>query len=729
MFRSQVCIATLALLSVCVLATAQPTNLAEVCRVSAGSVHQDNEPRRAVDGVVSDASRWVSKRSGPHWLQLDLGSVRTIRSAHVYSGWQNRSAVRNFSFEYRHEGRWIPIPRGRVTANRKAFVAVTFAEEVRARHLRFVSGDEGHARIREIMLWRGAPPPRGTGTSERSDPSLVRRAFARDRHAIALNQVGYVTDGPKRFTAPLSADGSRFVIRAGDSEEPLFSGEIRSGIGDFTAFKPEHPVSEYRIHVRGGDLAAGRSHPFTIGENLWVDAFWQSAVDFMIDCRSVVGTHPSAFGGCPWRDATYYSFEVPSLVMMLLSDPDRVRRMPRQIDWARDRDRVLAKDFRFDAKNPCSKGVMKTVRGYYRDLPPPAGDAPDVVKLIHWGLGYYLLNPETRDPSNDPLPKQLHSQTLEQFAFLLYAWPSLKQWLPQSFHDRCRDFAFAKWREVGLLGIDPLWKPESWLPPIKKGDDWALGAKLHPYKGRHCPGHAILPNLLLHAVADRLGRDDAGVYLEAAVRQAKWVVDELDWQDPRATKGQRMSEHKLMTGLVWLMQHHPRRAPKGLEAKIASWARAVVAHSENQWDFRRYDLKAHWSLPKMNEPGNLAGFPAIAIAACWVLDDERLETRLRQIAYAHVDNLFGRNPQLAAAPHRPDMGFPLVEVGWPKGHPENVCARLELVRGALSASPGTEKYPFNPEGEFRHPEGWCAFNSAWNVSLAYLARERAGSLR
>ncbi len=43
-----------------------------------------------------------------------------------------------------------------------------------------------------------------------------------------------------------------------------------------------------------------------------------------------------------------------------------------------------------------------------------------------------------------------------------------------------------------------------------------------------------------------------------------------------------------------------------------------------------------------------------------------------------------------------------------------------MTRGSLSSSPGTEMYPFNPAGRHRHPEGWTAYNAAWNVSLAYL---------
>ena len=178
------------------------------------------------------------------------------------------------------------------------------------------------------------------------------------------------------------------------------------------------------------------------------------------------------------------------------------------------------------------------------------------------------------------------------------AWPKLKQWLPRSFYDRCHEFAFAHWESSGLLGIDPLWDPETYLDPVKKGNDYEIGAQLHPYKGRHAPGHSIVPNLMLYE------------------------------------------------------------------------------------------------------------------------------------AVAQMDNVFGRNPEFAAAPHHPEKGFPLVERGWPKGQPNNVCARLEITRGSLSASPGTEMYPFNPNRKFRHPEGWVNYNATWNVALAYLEwdKERRSGL-
>ncbi len=70
----------------------------------------------------------------------------------------------------------------------------------------------------------------------------------------------------------------------------------------------------------------------------------------------------------------------------------------------------------------------------------------------------------------------------------------------------------------------------------------------------------------------------------------------------------------------------------------------------------------------------------------------------------------------------------MVEKGWPKEYKTNVCARLELVRGGLDASPGSEMYPYHPEGNFRHPEGWINWNASWNVGLAFLKMHSENSL-
>ena len=105
--------------------------------------------------------------------------------------------------------------------------------------------------------------------------------------------------------------------------------------------------------------------------------------------------------------------------------------------------------------------------------------------------------------------------------------------------------------KVGV-GVPELWQPKTYLSVAALAGDNPTDGFLHPYKGRHAPGHSIEPNLLMHAVALREQRPDAPDYLAAAQTQARWIVEQLDWNDPRTTKGHRMSEHKTITGLVRL---------------------------------------------------------------------------------------------------------------------------------------------------------------------------------
>jgi hypothetical protein len=532
---------------------------------------------------------------------------------------------------------------------------------------------------------------------------------------IALNQVGFVTDQPKRFTAPKAKDGTPFLLHYSNEKTPLFTGTIQGGIGDFSDFRPKDSSRHYVIELPEAPQAS--SDAFLIRANLYAEQFWQPAVDFLVDSRSAVGTHPSAYGGCPWRDGTYYDAIIPALTLFYLADPKLIEAMPRQINWAADKKRVTSLDFKFDDKDPGAKGFIKTVRAYY-ELEAPSADAPDVVKLIHWGAGCYLVKPRTQDPSKDPDKEMIHPQTVEQVAYVLWAWPALKKWLPQSFYDNCRQFCFENWSPS--LGISRWWDPKTYLAPEDLTEGNPMGGLLHPYKGRHAPGHSIVPNLLMHEVAKREGRDDAAIYLDAAVKQAEWCIKNLDWNDPRTTKGHRMSEHRTIPNLVWLLQKYPNQAPTGLKEKIGQWVDVALSRSDNLWDYRRYDMKDLWSIPKINDVGNLVGFPAIATAASWEVDDPAKKARLDQLRTAAIDFVFGRNPRLAAAPAKPQMGFPEIERGWPKHHKEDICARLELCRGSISSSPGTEMFPFKPEGEFRHAEGWVNYGAAWCLSLAYI---------
>ncbi len=693
---------------------AEEANLAKGAKITSSSARPGNPAAAVADGLAADDSRWLATQEDPApWVEMTFPKPAIIGVVDVFSGWEKEPGLDGFDLTFEVDGKPVSTPHGKVRGLTENAKRVEVGLE-NVTKMRLTLAKPGPARIREIAIYEDKVTTLGSGLKGLTLPiSTVDRSI----HQIAVNQVGYETLKPKRFTAPLSPDGTEFSLRAANAPAVFFSGKIQGGIGNFSAFRPKESATRYVIEVRGGSLKDGISDPFLIRPNLYQEQFWQAAADFLIDSRSAVGTHPSAYGGSSWRDGTYYDAMIPSLVLFYLADPKRAEAMPKQIDWAADKKRVSAPDFKFNGKDPGAKGFMKPVLAYY-ELEAPAADAPDVVKMIHWGAGFYLVNPQTHDPSKDPDKAKIHAQTVEQVAYVVWAWPALKQWLPESFYQKCRDFCFANW--TPSLGISPWWEPKTYLKPEDLAEGNPMGGLLHPYKGRHAPGHSIVPNLLMHEVAKREKRDDAKLYLDAAVMQAEWCVKNLDWNDPRTTKGHRMSEHRTIPNLVWMLQKYPEQAPAGLKEKINAWADVVLSRSENMWDYRRYDMQDHWSVPKLNDVGNLLSFPACATAASWVMDDPAKKARLEEISSATIDHVFGRNPRLAAAPADPSMGFPEVERGWPVHYKKDVCARLELCRGSISSAPGSEMFPFQPEGSARHPEGWVNYGAAWCISLSYL---------
>ncbi|SDF82918.1 hypothetical protein [Chitinophaga filiformis] len=525
--------------------------------------------------------------------------------------------------------------------------------------------------------------------------------FHPDKHWVCVSQTGYNIDAPKRFTAPTAMEATAdFYITAAGSNMPLYKGKTVKGVGDFSGFRPADVSQSYVVHVKGGTLPEGVSYPFKVAPYLIEKEGLHPSVWFMNDTRSATGTHHSAYGGCPWRDGTYYSYEIPSLIWMYLSNPAVYDAMPATISYDSLKAIVMSPDYKL-VKSPNDETALEATRKYFTTIEKPTGNhIPDVIMDLHWGVGYYMVNPETRDPSKDPLPRQLHPQTLAQLAFFLYAYPYLDKWFSHSFYENVLQFTRQHWTRVGLLDIQ---------------------REIGTSKGRHAPGFSVLPNLLMYEVAKREQWPEAADYMKAATRQTTWMIDSLSLQDPMVTKGQRMSEHMLMSGIAMYQLQYEEQAPAGLRKKIAEWADIVISRSNNAWDFRRYDLDSNWTVPEFNEVGNVAGFPASALLAAAVIKDTPKKQRLEQIGFAHFDNLYGRNPLNVHAAHHPERGFSGISKGYPKGYQEDVCARLELSRGSISCLPGTEMYPFNPLGKDRHLEGWINHNTAWNMSLAVLS--------
>jgi hypothetical protein len=258
----------------------------------------------------------------------------------------------------------------------------------------------------------------------------------------------------------------------------------------------------------------------------------------------------------------------------------------------------------------------------------PYDDAPDIVKLIHWGADVIVTQ------------KLAHEHLKAQLAYFLYAWPALEPPAPNRTPGG-RDYAFAPGTNPGKDRLSLRRKPGA--QPARPQNPHRL------HQGRLPPGFSVEPNLLMHEVAKRERRPDAGLYFDAAYRQAEWMINNLDWNDPLVTKGQRMSEFLTITGLAHFLREYPDRAPAGLKPRSTSGPKVIVRRSDNLWDFRKLDdAKDGWTpmgeKPQMwNEPGNVIGLPAAILAAREFITPE-LRPRLDQLVWSHFDNMFGRNP-------------------------------------------------------------------------------------
>lgn len=679
-----------------------------------------------VDGKVSDISRWVSEGSDrdarvSHWAVIDWEEEIKIGTIDVYTGYRNGDAIKNFVFQTFSNGNWKDIKNTRISNNTKNEIRIALDNSLKTQKIRLYIEDpgsgSGRANVREIKVWAPTDQPLAPLEILRfneENPNRYNPRFPKDRHLVFLNQVGFNLNWPKRFTAPLSSEDTDFRITPVYSDKTLYRGKIKNHIGDFSDFKEVSEINEFVIRVSGGNLKEGTSVPFSIAPFLFERVTLENAVRHFVDDRSITGTHPGAFGAAPWRDAPFYAYCIPSLVSLYLTNPSFCNHLPVEMNWEKDIKRVLSPDFNYDPGS--GENALEVVKRMYLELDAPVGDnVPDVVQLIHWGISWWYIKPESKDYAGSDY--KLHPETISVFSYFLYGYPWYKDYFTDKFYQTIKAYTFECWEKYGLLEVDK-----------------TIGT----FKGRYAPGWTVMPNLMMYEIAKREGYPDAEKFIRAAFNQVQWIIKELDFNDPLVTKGQRMSEHKMMTGLYTFYKNYPKKLPEGFKKKIRQLADLFISRSDNYWDFRKYDEGENWTLPRSlpghtgggtswNEPGNLAGFPAVAWNINRVLsnlpEDKRRKERLNILAVAHFDNLYGRNPLGYHTAFRGVKDFKGVEVAWPIQYNPNACARLHLVRGTICSSAATEHYPFNPNGKFRHAEGWTAFNAALNMGLAAASRE------
>ncbi len=666
-------------------AAAAPPQPVKPASAKASSQMEKYPAANAIDGKVNDNSRWVSGNAAmPAWLEISLGSTRQLAGVHLFTGFGSKDVISSFKIQFWSAGKWQDIPSADVSGNQSPALAIAFDQTVTVKtdkiRLWITASHQGAARVKEIVIWPsevGDLPP----LPKASGPAAAEGASPQeDIPEIYLNQSGFNLGKPKRFTAPTLADGTPFIVRPAKGGTALHKGVVKNHIGDFSEFNPDGSI-EYVVEAGGIT-----SVPFGVGP-FWMERVsYQDAVDFMIDSRHFVGNDRNVCrGSFGWRDDHHFGWELHTLVPQWISNPSAYERMPRQVTYEKPKDAKL-----------------------WGALEPYDNDAPDIVKLIHWGADVIVTQ------------KLAHEHLKAQLAYFLYAWPVLKDHLPEQNYQVVLDYAFHTW-------ADP--KSDHTYPYDESSEHNLLAVKtrIGSTKGSLPPGFSVEPNLLMHEVAKREKRADANLYLDAAVKQAEWMVKNLDWNDPLVTKGQRMSEFLTVTGLAHLLRGYPEQAPKGLSDKLNEWAKVLIRRSENLWDFRKLgDAPDSWtpmgdSPQKWNEPGNVIGLPAPILAAREFINSKSDQQRLDQLIWSHFDGMYGRNPVGRHFSFDAPREVEGVEHGWFKFHHGGI-GRLAEARFVIDGSPKNAHYPYHPEvGDIGWTEGWIQFNVCYNISLSYLA--------
>lgn len=506
-----------------------------------------------------------------------------------------------------------------------------------------------------------------------------------DRETVSVfsNQSGYDIGKPKRATITNVKDGTEFNIIDISDNTIKYTGTVLNQIADFTEFEPSGEDAQYKIKCQDVE-----SYDFKIKSNYIQDISLLPALKFMDESRQDtfdVGGNT----GYGWRDSHQFSFELNSLVMQYMSNPSYYKSLSHTIS---NLDTCEYEELRVQTE-------------------------PSIVWLMKFGaLRYY-------DWAKNKGVK-LHALIKGQLAYFLYLYPYIKEYVSQEFYEKIRTITIEQW---GISECNKTWYEVDGVD----NNLFATQNKIGTVKGQLPPGYAIVPNLLMWEVAKRDSLKNADDYFNAFYNNCKWLVDEVDLDKPEYTKGQRMSEYITITGLTYAYETYPELCPNGTLYKINRFADVMISRSNNLWDLRQYSTKGDltgsmstvWTGGgTMNEVGNVAGFPAICYSIIRVINDEKKIKRLRELATSHIDNIFGRNPYRRHYGYDAPTEIEGVNVGWFEKY-NGGFGNLQNVFGRLDGSPKEGAYPFNPRASYGYTEGWVAFNTAWNTSLAYLCGE------
>jgi hypothetical protein len=642
--------------------SAQKNNLSLTGNASSSNFQEGFNPEKAIDGNTDPSSSWKSKSGDEsNWLIVRLPGATEIFRIEIAIA-EDSPVLTEFKIQIMLNGSWKNVEE--IKENDRKNISLILENPLLSDRIRFFTETNQVVGIAELAIYG----------QEYVDSTAL------DVKKILVNQSGYNLNRPKRFSAPSLDASAPFEIMDVITDQIVFNGNLKNHVGDFSVFNPlsDH---NYVIVIEGEN-----SFPFHIGVNWMERVTYRNMVDFMIGARHYVGTTDDfkPFSRA-WRDGDFFNWAEQSMVSLYLSNPAAFDRMEQTIHYIPN------------------ESFPEIYKGKWGALEPYAVNSPDIVQLIHW------------DADVNFTQKLEHEMHKAELAYFLYAWPYLKEWLPQQNFDLVYDYLKEIWEKETVAEYST-----SIYDMSVSHNLLALKTKLGTTKGELPPGHSVIPNLIMYELAKGKGEIDAAKYFDAAYKQMDWMIKNLDWNDPMTTKGQRMSEHITMRSFAFFDSQYSDRAPLGLKDKVTEWAKIMLSRSDNYWDFRKYS-EDEWTPPSWNETGNVLGFPAAVMAAMTVVDTQEIKDSLEILAWSHLDNSFGRNPTGRHFSFRGPAEIEGVDLGWFSYHQGGYGA-LDEVKFVFDGSPKSFHYPNHPAvGNLGWTEGWVQFNTAFNTSMAYLA--------
>lgn len=499
-----------------------------------------------------------------------------------------------------------------------------------------------------------------------------------------INQCGYDIDKSKRATFTNGKRGKIFYVKKSSDNTIVYNGVIYNQIADFTTLNEE---GEFYL-----ECDSITSNSFKVYENRILDVSLPLAVKFMEQSRQDVWD-VGASTGIGWRDSHQFSFELNSLVMMYMSNPSYYEGLPHDVYRVGDTE--------------------------YTEL--QTQNEPNIIWLIKFGVTRYYKWATEKNI-------KLHAFIKGQLAYFLYLYPHITDYITEEFYRTIRDFTISKWSDTSCN--------KSWYDEVASQNLFDTESKIGTVKGACPPGYSIIPNLMMYEVLKRDGLVGYQNYFDSAFNTCQWIINSVDLDDPATTKGQRMNEYITVTSLTYFYEMYPDTCPSGLLNKIKRLGDVYINRSYNLWDYRQYRKKGDitgatnttWvndytgTGGLANQPGNIVGFMACCLSIARVIDDKKKIKRLKQIAISAIDHCYGRNPHGRHFCYKATEEFDGATLGWFErlaggyGH-------LDDVVGVLDGSPKEKSYPYNYKASSGYTEGWIAFNTAWNTSLAYLQAE------